>query len=673
MSLKSSKILVFGLTLLFYGSFLVSKITLPGAQDLPRQMKNGEMVLQGQYDVLTKNVYSYIEPDQPFANHHWLYGVIAYLLHAAIGWDGMVVFKVIFFLLTFSLLFYTVVKKADFWLVALFSIPTIFILISRTALRPEIFSYFFVALFLFLLTDLEAHPARNRVFWLIPAQLLWVNIHLFFSVGIMLVAGFLLEKIVLDYKNLKNNLLIKKLTLLLVVLVGVIFINPYGLRGALFSLQVNASKDFPITSAEINVITNVLKSEPGWSNISAVVFEPLAVFLAISFVVAFIFRLKRKQPWYANNFIFYLMASLGTAGLGFFVIRGLPLFGLIFLPAIASNYNEAFLAAKEWLKNKWPQSLKIVGTIYALVLIFALVSFTILGQKKIMENNEQGIGLARWSESSANFFKDNNLKGPVFNDTDIGSYLIYYLYPKEKVFTDNRFGDAYSSSFFSDIYLPMIRDENKWKEGLKKYHFNTIFFYHYDQIAGARDFMYQRMHDAQWAWVWADSYAMILVKNSPENQRVIDTFQITNENVAAKLRYLADSQYVGDQLAAADLFNLIGRIDLSMPAYLKIVSLWPSRGKVWMVLGRTELTKADQKNSNPALAAVFLERAIDEGWTTWESYSYLALAYFRTGQLERAKAAVREELKVDSENPDGIKWLGILADEEAKQKNESRQ
>ena len=139
---KWVKILVFSLVLALYASFLFTKIALPAALDLPRQMKNGEMILHGDFSVLTKNVYSYIEPNQQFANHHWLSGVIFYLLHAAIGYSGMVIFKVIFLLVTFALLFWLTVKKNDFWLVALFSIPTIFILIERTALRPEMFTIF---------------------------------------------------------------------------------------------------------------------------------------------------------------------------------------------------------------------------------------------------------------------------------------------------------------------------------------------------------------------------------------------------------------------------------------------------------------------------------------------------------------------------------------------------
>src|SRR5437764_346529 len=110
------KSLVFILLLIFYGSYLANKIALPAAEDLPRQMENGKNILAGQFDVLTKNVYSYTEPNQHFANHHWLYGVFAYLLHQALGFNGMVIFKIIFILVTFALLFYLVIKKADFWL-----------------------------------------------------------------------------------------------------------------------------------------------------------------------------------------------------------------------------------------------------------------------------------------------------------------------------------------------------------------------------------------------------------------------------------------------------------------------------------------------------------------------------------------------------------------------------
>jgi len=172
-TVKILKAVVFVLILAFYASVSLYQIKLPVADDLARHIKNGEMILRGNFDVLYKNVYSYTEPDQPFTNHHWLSGVIFYLLFELIGFDGLVIFKTVVLLTAFSLLFFASLKKADFWLVAVFSIPTILLLQERTGLRPEILSFLFVALFLYFLLDLDEHPERKRVFWLIPLQVIW--------------------------------------------------------------------------------------------------------------------------------------------------------------------------------------------------------------------------------------------------------------------------------------------------------------------------------------------------------------------------------------------------------------------------------------------------------------------------------------------------------------------
>jgi len=664
MNLKWIKILVFGLLLVFYGSFLVYKIDLPGGLDLPRQMQNGKDILQGSFEVITKNFYSYTEPDRPFANHHWLSGALFYVLYLVIGWNGMIIFKVAVLLLTFAIIFWMTAKSNNFWLVSLCSILSIFILVSRTGLRPEIFSYLFVAVFLFLLMDFQRKPESNKIFLLVPLQLLWVNLHLFFGVGVFMVAGFLAERVVLNFKKLKNDLVIKKLAIVLFLLLIVIFINPFGLKGAIFSLQVNIDRGFPVLPSEMYTMPEAIKENPEF--ISALLFRPIAILLFLSFILALIFRCKKGQFLFKDNYIFYLLGSLSSVLLVYFIIRAISLFGLIFLPAICANLNEPFRLLREKVYEKIPQFKKEIGKISIAILVFIIVALTIFGHRKIMQFSEQGLGLSAWSMESANFFKKEGLNGPIFNNTSIGSYLIGELYPQEKVFTDNRFGDAYSASFFRDIYLPMIRDEHKWQEGVEKYNFNVIFFYHYDATDGIRDFLKTRFYDPGWPLVYIDRHAAIFIRNNAENKEVIDEFRITNDNLKNKLKYLLDSSYSEDQVAAADIFNMLGRFDLSVPAYLKLISKWPERSKIWMVLGVTELTKTDQTNSNPYLAAIYLERAIKEGQKTWKTYSYLALAYYRTGQLDRARWAVERELKTDPHNADGRKWLELLAEKENK-------
>ena len=389
------KVVVFALILVFYGALLTHKMNLPAADDLPRQLKIGETILQGNFDILYKNIYSYTEPEQNFYNHHWLSGIIFYLLQSAVGWSGLVVIKVIVFLAAFTLLFRTAMKKADFWLVAFLSLPTILILRERTGLRPEVFSYLFIAIYFYLLVDFEKNPQNKKIFWLIPLQLLWVNMHVFFSIGIMMVAGFLAEKVILNLKNLRQNPVIKKLGFLLVSLFAVSLINPRGLSGVFYRYP---GKNFPLLISENLSPANFLRLEHTWEDVSIVIFKIAVVLLALSFLISF-----KKKP------IFYFLASVSTAVLGFMILRGIALFGLVFLPAVSENLNPIFVRIRDRLRSDAPRSAKIYGRVLAGCLIVTLSLLIFPGWPVLTKYKYPGLGLAAWSEGSAQFFKEHKL------------------------------------------------------------------------------------------------------------------------------------------------------------------------------------------------------------------------------------------------------------------------
>lgn len=643
------KIFVFILILGLYGSLAAYKIKLPATDDLGRHIKNGEMVLQTP-SVLYTNFYSYTEPNFPVVNHHWLFGVIIYVVNEIVGFSGIVIFKIIILSLTFAVLFLAALKKADFWLVAFFSLPTILLLMGRMDARPEIFSFLFIAIFIYFLIDLEKNPNHKRIFWLIPLQTLWINLHIFFSIGIMLVAGFLIEKIIINRKNLKGNLLIKKLFLLLAALVLASFINPYGIAAAIYNYHLHNLSDYPIKISENKPLLDSLKQSPPWDSIPVSIFIPMLVFLGASFVLSFIF---------GKMSIFYLLATIGSAAAGFFMVRGVALFGFIFLPAISTNFNSVFIKFRDWFGEKWPRIRNIFGKVLIFILIAVFSCLIFIGVKgKIIQYKEPGIGLTDYSNSSADFFKKQGLYGPIFNDTDIGSYLIYNFFPQERVFVDNRFGDAYSKPFFSDIYLPIIREESAWQEMLKKYRFNTIFFYHYDGGDYVRPFLSRRIADPSWALVYADRYVVIFLRNIPENKNVIKQFQITRENISEKLKYMTISKDPEDQIAAADIFNIAEREDLAMETFKKVVAKYPEKSRVWMIMGEMVVVKDDF--SNLIAAMLFLENAIKYGEKTAEAYSLLSLAYLKTGQFEKSDIAARETLKIDPNNVEAKDYLKKL-------------
>jgi len=136
-----------------------------------------------------------------------------------------------------------------------------------------------------------------------------------------------------------------------------------------------------------------------------------------------------------------------------------------------------------------------------------------------------GLGLMPGNSLSAEFFIKNNIKGPIFNNYDIGSYLIFYLFPKERPFVDNR-PEAFSSSFFKDIYIPAQEDESAWKKIDSIYNFNVIFFNRNDITPWAQPFLIRRLDDSEWAPVFVDLYTIIFLKRNSQNENLIEKYQI---------------------------------------------------------------------------------------------------------------------------------------------------
>lgn len=666
--LKFSKVIIFLLLLFFLGYLVTYKIPLPAAEDLPRQMANGRDILAGNWEVLTQNFYSYTQTNHYFANHHWLYGVFAYVLNLAIGWSGMVILKIIFILATFSLLFWTALRKADFWLVALSSIPTIFMLAGRSALRPELFGYFFTVLFIYLLLRLEDNPKSRLIYWLIPIQILWANLHITFPIGVMIVGCFLIEKLIhissksfrdiFSFNNLGNVLkdtLVKKLMVLLLVLVIASFMNPLGIKGVIYSLTANVGTDSPVKSSEVQPIFAPADDTPKWASIPVALVIPVMAVALLSFIAGF----RKKQ-------FFYFFVFLGFSVLALFLLRGAPFLGIIFLLAFPTNLNDLFLKGKDWINNRLRIEKLKFDIISNFSLAIFLLCFMTFNYSNFLFGREVGVGLERNALDSANFFINNNIKGPIFNDTDIGSYLSFYLYPKEKIYTDNRFGDAYSDDFFLMDYVNAISSESGWQETLEKYRFNSIFLYQYDQGYNMRDFMFRRIRDKNWTLVYADRFAIILVRNIEENREVIEKYGIHMGNIGDRIKYLTEDYDGYNQVAAADIYALMGEPAWAMSNYAVAVALHPEWAKIWFVMGKMELQRADAVGSNPALALMYLQQAIDRGWKTTNAYSFLALAYYRLGQLDKVEEAVAKELKINPKSEDAELWLKTIEKEKAK-------
>lgn len=490
------------LLLLLYALFLLHPINLITA-DLGRHIRNGEIFFQTR-EILSKSFYSYTEPDYFVINHHWGSGVIFFLIFKIFGFLGVHLFFIFLSLAAFFI-FLKIAQKRMFAVAAFVSLIIIPLLNERTEIRPEVFSYFFVALFFWLLLRFQNGRLSYRSLFLLPLlEIIWVNTHIYFFLGPTMIGVFLLENLLL-----KKQFFDKRYIYILFLTTAVTFINPFGLSGFLNPLTIFKNYGYRLVENQPVLFIEKLIYNPNF-----LIFKIVFCVMLISFI--FVFFRARKEMSLVN-----LILAIGFSAAAWMAIRNFTIFGLFALPIITENLSLAFkFKSENEILDKF-----ILGLVTLVLVLTLSRNITVIYPYL----QEFGWGQAPENSLAADFFKETKITGPIFNNYDIGSYLIFYFFPKERVFVDNR-PEAYSVSFFRDHYIPMQEDEHKWQEEDQKFKFNAIIFSYRDATPWGQNFLIKRVQDPQWAAVFADQQVIIFLKRNDKNQSVIQRFEIPKEN-----------------------------------------------------------------------------------------------------------------------------------------------
>ncbi len=494
----SLKILLVVFLFILFALELAHPIVLPAA-DIGRHIKNGELILQGHWDILYKNFYSFTHPDYPFLNHHWLFGVFSYAVYKVSGFAGLSVGYIAIMLGTLSLFLRAALLRGHFSLAVFFAFLALPILADRQEIRPEGLSLLFMGLYFCLLTKLSLGQVhRVAVFAVLGvAQLIWVNTHIFFFMGPLLTALFLWEGHARGCKVCVRNL-----WPLLWGSLAVSLINPSFVAGALTPLNVFKTFGYPL--AENQSVFFMMHRFP--QNTVYAYFLAMVVVVAVGMILAL-----RARGWKTN--LPFVVLGIFAACAGLKAVRLMTPFAFLMVPLAAFFYGQ--------VEGKWPATVQQRLRALILAATCVLGVFYALG----LRQQPLGIGLVPGVNSSADFFKQNNLKGPVFSNYDIGGYLIYHLYGREAVFVDNR-QEAFPPAFFTETYIPMQENRVVWDQEDTRYRFNVVYFYRHDFTPWGQKFLIQTLKDPGWAPVFVDAYTIIFARRQGPNQGIIDRFEL---------------------------------------------------------------------------------------------------------------------------------------------------
>ncbi len=211
--------------------------------DLGYYIKIGEVIVATK-NVPSINLFSYTYSSYPFINDNWLSEVLFYFVHNTFGFNGLIMLSVLLILVAFLLIFIQAVKKSDSFTTALIGLLYVHILYERTDIKPELFSFLLLSIFITILYKYREKYTK-WIFILIPLELLWVNLHIYFFLGIAVLLLFLLDALLSREEKFTSKKIITLLSITFAAGATTI-INPHFLNGALYPLFVMNNYAFPV-------------------------------------------------------------------------------------------------------------------------------------------------------------------------------------------------------------------------------------------------------------------------------------------------------------------------------------------------------------------------------------------------------------------------------------------
>ncbi|OGE20012.1 hypothetical protein A3A14_00175 [Candidatus Daviesbacteria bacterium RIFCSPLOWO2_01_FULL_43_38] len=485
------------LLLFFVASFLVRTDT-SFDQDLGRHIKLGEVILNSR-EVPKVNLFSYTNPEFPVVNHHYLFEIFVYLGQQFIVVQALLWLKILIILSALGVTL-SIVRKSAVFLTLPLSYIFLHVLRERTELRPEIFSFLFTALTLLAMEKLESGK-RALVFSLPLIQLLWVSTHIYFPVGFSIQAVYLIS-----FYVKKEFKLFKLLAGVFTVSVIVSLLNPNGLQGFLYPLTVFGNYGYNIAENQnLFLLESLNFRDPNF----------LFVKLSWALIIISIFTGAFRHTLSVKNLFLCLLGLM----LSVIHIRSFPYLVFISLPGVIQNFGS--FKAPKWLYIP-------IGIVSLLIIGESIFYLSGEYYKYSDRDYKVEVNSIEHIKKATDFMLANDLPQPIFNNFDIGSYIIYRGFPGYKVFVDGR-PEAYPKEFFKEVYIPIQEDPKAFQSINEKIKFQTIIFSYTDQTPWAGSFLKTITQNPDWSIVFIDDFMIILVKNDIVTQK--NLVKITLENL----------------------------------------------------------------------------------------------------------------------------------------------
>jgi hypothetical protein len=451
--------------------------------------------IQQQGELLTANGYSYTAPDHPWINHEWLAEVIFYDLFDTFGSTGLILFKLGVGWAIICVLNRVVPAGGSSRLATVIaSVWTMAILSPGFNVRPQIFSYLFFAVLLYIFSRYET-GYRKALYWIVPLMVVWVNTHGGFVAGIGAIGLFSAWTVAKAFKEKRKEgfpdqpLIIEQLAtvvLPLVVSFCALFLNPYQ-RELITFLAGDLLQTRPITE---------------WQPTTVFDFSFFEFKVAAVLVLLASFHKATRRQW---------QTFLAIIAVGFSLLnqRHIPLFGIAAWPILVEA-SEKLVREIEGRAKRW--------FLRAAVSLLTLKMTFLAGDAHWRHGLRLVVDPGEYPTQAADFLQRNGVSGNTAVPFDWGEYFIWKLHPGIRVSIDGRYSTAYPRKVIEDNF-EWMSGGSQWRKLLDDYS---------TQIA-----VTNRSHpvtalmreDPSWVYIYSDPIAFIFVRRTESQEDLLARFR----------------------------------------------------------------------------------------------------------------------------------------------------
>jgi hypothetical protein len=367
--------------------------------------------------------------------------------------------------------------------------------------RPHIFTHIFLIIWYIVIDGYQSGKFR-RLFVLPLTMLLWVNLHGGFVTGLVLLGIYFLGNLVEAFFSREEEReaargKARELGVAIFFCLLACLANPRGYHILLFPFDVVSNK-YLMDHVQEFIAPNF--------------HEPLVVKYLL-FMLIGLLALSRKRLSAIE-----LLLVIVFLNMALFSIRHVPLFALIIAPIIVRQAAVVFGACKgrfaNLMRNKGEGIASVDASARGVTWLAAGVVLVVISA--VLGKIHFGFDPKIKPVAAVEFLKREPIRGNMFNNDQIGGYIIYAADGQYKVFFDGR-SDMYGVARMKE-YNSITGFEPGWEKILEKYRITWVIF---DAKSSLSRFLLAK---EDWRLIYADKVANIFVRNVPENRNLIEKY-----------------------------------------------------------------------------------------------------------------------------------------------------